>query len=244
MKHTKFEADDIIGRDTLSVINKANHFNRWMYQTIKPFCKGKVLEIGSGLGNISSYFLQDNFPIFLSDIRQNYCEHLKQKFSGAPSLLGVEVLDLVNPSFEAKSTPFTKTFDTVFALNVIEHIKDDTKALSNCFKLLKPGGHLIVLVPSYNALYNGFDEGLGHYRRYNKHLLSELFRTNHFKIIHKQYFNFMGIFGWYVSGTLLKKETIPEGQMKLYNLLVPCFKLIDKLIFNGLGLSTIVVGKK
>jgi len=240
----KFEEQDVIGETTLEVIAKADKFNRWMYQTIKPYCKGKVLEIGSGIGNISTFFMEDQFEIMLTDIRKGYCEKLTSTFEQNPCFLGTEVMDLTDLEFDEKFKSHLGQYDTVFALNVVEHIFDDELALKNCKKLLRTGGHLIILVPSYQKLYNGFDKELGHYRRYTKSLLSPVFLKNAFTIIHKQYFNFIGIFGWYVTGNLMKKETIPGGQMKLYNTLVPVFKIIDKLIFNSAGLSTIVVGKK
>ncbi len=54
----------------------------------------------------------------------------------------------------------------------------------------------------------------------------------------------MGILGWYISGKLQKNKTFPEGQMKLYNNMVPLFKIIDKIFLNSIGLSVITVGKK
>ncbi len=244
MKALKFKEYDIVGEDTLSVISEAHNFNAWMYETIKPFCKGRVLEIGSGIGNISAYFLNDKFPIFLTDIRSSYCANLDKKFISVPCFLGIEVMDLTDPKFDEKFAHHHGAYDTVFALNVVEHILEDQIAVKNCYKLLNDGGHLIILVPSYKKLYNNFDKELGHFRRYTKSSLSNLFLVNNFKVTHKQYFNFIGIFGWFVTGTILKKETIPAGQMKLYNSLVPLFKIFDKLIFNSAGLSTIVVGKK
>ncbi|MBR9915900.1 MAG: class I SAM-dependent methyltransferase [Algicola sp.] len=240
----KFEEQDEVGASTLEVIAKADKFNQWMYQAIKPYCRGKVLEIGSGIGNISRFFMQDQFEILLTDIRKGYCKTLETNFKQHPCFLGTEVMDLTDPNFDQKFAQHLGQYDTVFALNVIEHIYDDVLAVANCKKLLKQGGQLIVLVPSYQKLYNGFDKELGHYRRYTIPLLREVFQKNHFKIIHKQYFNFIGIFGWYVTGSLLKKETIPSGQMALYNTFVPIFKVIDKVLLNLAGLSTIVVGKK
>lgn len=240
----EFEEHDLIGETTLDVIAKANKFNKWMYNTIKPFCKGKILEIGSGVGNISTFFLEDNFELMLTDIRKEYCLKLTTTYSLNSNFLGVEVMDLTDHSFDKKFAKHFGEYDTVFALNVVEHIYDDTLAIRNCHKLLKDDGQLIILVPSYQKLYNIFDKELGHYRRYTKLSLSKIFLKNELKIIHKQYFNFIGIFGWYVTGNILKKEAIPEGQMKLYNTLVPIFKIFDKLIFNIVGLSTIIVGKK
>lgn len=235
---------DRTGKETLDVIAEADNFNRWMFKTIFPFSKGKILEIGSGLGNISHYFLQEGCGIMLTDSRNEYCLALREKFEAFPNLLGVKIIDLVHPTFDKEYSAYLNSFDTVFALNVVEHIENDEIAIENCKKLLKRNGNLIILVPSYNRLYNKFDEELGHFRRYNRQSLSKLFIKNDFKILHTQYFNSIGILGWFFSGKILKKEIIPASQMKLYNKLVPIWKIIDKLSFNRVGLSTIVIGKK
>jgi 2-polyprenyl-3-methyl-5-hydroxy-6-metoxy-1,4-benzoquinol methylase len=244
MKEIEFKEVDQVGGDTLDVISSADKFNRWTYDTIRPFCKGNILEIGSGVGNISQFFLQEDASILLSDIRQGYCDELKQKFESYPNLKGVELIDLVDPAFDEKFQHLFASFDSIFSLNVVEHIYDDTLAIKNAKKLLRKEGHLIILVPSYQSLYNGLDKDLDHYRRYNKKTLSVLFEKNELNIIKKQYFNFMGIFAWIISGKLQKNETIPGGQMRLYNAFVPVFKWIDRLVFRLAGLSTIVVGKK
>ena len=110
--------------------------------------------------------------------------------------------------------------------------------------LLKDGGILLILVPAYQHLYCRFDQELGHYRRYTKKSLGKVFKDNHFRIKHARYFNLMGILGWVFSGKILKKKTIPEGQMGIYNKLVPIFKIIDELFLRAVGLSVILVGEK
>ncbi len=238
-----FNEFDPDGEKTLKVISRAGKFNRWMYETIQPFSDGKVLEIGSGIGNISAFFLNDGYSITLSDIRAHYAEELKNKFSNYENFESAIQLDLVDNLFREKYNNLKSYFDTVFALNVVEHIHEDEIAIQNCRYLLKLGGNIIILVPAYLSLYNKFDKNLGHYRRYTKKSLQSLISKNNFKIIHSQYFNLAGILGWYFSGNILKKETIPEGQMGLYNSLVPAFRIIDKAILNKAGLSVIVVGK-
>ena len=136
------------------------------------------------------------------------------------------------------------TFDTVFALNVVEHIKDDNKAIENCKKLLKNQGHLIILVPAYQSLFNNFDVELEHYRRYTQKSLKQLIKANQLNIIKTFSFNVIGILGWFVSGSILKKKTIPEGQMGLFNKLVPVFKIADVLTLKKMGLSVICISEK
>lgn len=242
----QFIENDVSGETTFDVIAEANKFNQWMYDTIRPHCKGNVLEIGSGIGNISEYFLKDNFNITLTDIRTGYCEKLRKIFGDYPNLLSVEHMDLVDEEFESKFSTYFNKFDTIFALNVVEHIRDDILAIRNCKKLLTDTGNLIILVPSYQILFNQFDIELEleHYRRYNKKSLTHIFKKAGMEVTHKQYFNMIGIFGWYFSGKILKRKTIPKDQMVIFNTLVPIFKIIDKMILNSIGLSTIGIGKK
>lgn len=232
------------GWETLKVISEADKLNQWMFHTIHPFLKGKVLEIGSGIGNISAFVLKNNYHLTLSDIRPSYREVLKQQFGSHPNADEVIELDIVDPAFDQKFSKYFNTFDAIFALNVVEHIKDDKLAIANCKKLLAPGGRLTILVPAYQSLYNHFDEALEHYRRYNKTSLSALFTAAGLQITRKRYFNSAGIMGWFVSGKLQKNKIIPGGQMKLYNTLVPVFRLMDKILLNRIGLSVIVSGTK
>lgn len=241
MSEFEYKEIDKEGWDTLDAIAEADKFNEWMYSTIKPYCRGKILEIGSGIGNISKFFIDDKADITLSDIRPVYCDVLKKKF---PQVHNVIEMDLTHISFDIVYSEFIGKYDTVFALNVVEHIKDDQLAIRNCYKLLKTTGKLVILVPAYTTLYNRFDRELEHFRRYTKKGLNRLLMSSGFTIQHSQYFNFMGIPGWYISGKLQQNKTIPKGQMSLYNKLVPLFKLVDKILLNKAGLSVISAGIK
>lgn len=241
MSQFEYKEVDREGWDTLDAIADADKFNEWMYRTIRPFCQGRVLEIGSGIGNISTFFIRDKADITLSDIRPVYCEVLKEKFPGASDVLE---MNLTDPGFDSAFAMHIGKYDAVFALNVVEHIEDHALAIRNCYKLLKPGGKLVILVPAYQRLYNRFDKELEHFRRYTKASLNNLLTQGGFRILHAQYFNFMGIPGWYVSGKLQRNKTIPKNQMAFYNKLVPIFKIVDKVLFNQVGLSVISVGVK
>ena len=232
------------GLETLNAIANANLFNKWMYSRIAPYCAGHILEIGSGIGNISACFLKNKSTITLSDLRDNYLEILKEKFNVYPTLQGFIKLDLVDPDFDQKFNHLLGTFDTVYALNVIEHINDDVKAIANCKKLLKVNGTLVILVPAYQLLYNRFDKELEHFRRYTRSSLNKLMLSNDLKLIRTNYFNLAGIPAWFLFGRILNKKTIESGPMNLYNKLVPFLKLIDKIVFNQMGLSVICIAIK
>jgi 2-polyprenyl-3-methyl-5-hydroxy-6-metoxy-1,4-benzoquinol methylase len=239
----KFEYKDIDqeGLEILDVISSATKFNRWIYKTIAPECSGSILEIGSGVGNISDFFISAQTNIVLSDIRANYRDILEKKFQ--LDTKRVLDMDIALPDFTTKYSSLLGSFDSVFALNVVEHIKDDRLAIQNMYHLLKPGGQMTILVPAYQSLYNDIDISLEHFKRYTKKTLGQL--MGEFAPIKKTfYFNATGILAWWISGKLFRHKTIPAGEMKLYNTFVPVFKIVDKMIFNKVGLSVICVIKK
>jgi SAM-dependent methyltransferase len=65
-----------------------------------------------------------------------------------------------------RGAPTGETFDTVLALDVIEHIDDDVQAIGRLAALISPGGRLIVSVPALPELFSEFDQVQGHRRRY------------------------------------------------------------------------------
>jgi SAM-dependent methyltransferase len=236
--------DDEYGYSTLDTLSSADNFNRWMYSVIAPHCTGEILEIGGGIGNISVQFLAEGKDLTVTELQEKYCNIIRQKLSGYKGLKEVIRMDITDPGFDDRHAGLMGKFDTVFALNVIEHIPDRYLALSNCRKLLKPGGKLIILVPAFQSLFNRFDESLGHYLRFTRSSLDRIMEEGGFTVLNSRYFNFIGIFGWWLSGSVLKKKMIPEGQMAIYNRLVPVFRMIDIFMPKIAGLSVISVGVK
>ncbi|HEY4209505.1 MAG TPA: class I SAM-dependent methyltransferase [Puia sp.] len=237
------EAPIETGLSTLLALEQAHQFNAWMFGEIQPYLKGKVLEIGSGIGNISSLCIGHGIPLSISDYDPHYLSLLRQKFGGNPSVEGIYGIDLSDTAFQTTYNELQGSFDTVFALNVVEHIQDDRLAIRNCHWLLRPGGRLVILVPALPMLYNRLDKGLEHYRRYSTATLRQLL-SGPFDVKKMRYFNLAGIGGWWLIGTLLRRKVIGGGRAKIYNRLVPLLRLADKLSFHRLGLSLVVVGEK
>ena len=237
------EATDNTGNEILEVIANARKFNYWMYSAIKPYLQGNILEIGSGIGNISTYFLSDNAAITLSDTDTFYTNTLKNKFESYKNLKGVLQIDIQDPSFETTYDSFKEKYDSIFLLNVLEHVADDYAAIKNCNFLLKPGGTLLVLTPAYSVLYSSLDKALGHYRRYTTSGVNTLLKKTELITKKSFYFNALGTLAWFY-GKLFRLKTIPAGEMGFFNKITGLAKIIDKITFSKIGLSVIAVGKK
>ena len=71
--------------------------------------------------------------------------------------------------------PFAShTFDLVCAMDVIEHVEDDVRALSELTRVLTRHGTLLISVPLHEAHWTPFDDLVGHCRRYEPARLTSL----------------------------------------------------------------------
>jgi SAM-dependent methyltransferase len=227
----------VLGAATLERMGTAPRFNRWMYDRLSPWIGQRVLEVGSGIGNISQFFA-DRERVVLTDTEPWYRERLRDRFGGRPRLTVAEVA--LPHGTEALGS---ETFDTIVCLNVLEHIEDDRGSLAAVRRLLAPGGNLVLLVPALPFLYGTLDRALGHYRRYTRRSLRERFREAGLALRHLEYFNLAGMPGWWFAGRVLRRRLIPGGALQAYDRLVPLFRC-ERFLPWRLGQSLIAIGRR
>lgn len=68
---------------------------------------------------------------------------------------------------DIRYSPFGKQFDLIGMFDVLEHIQEDQETLLSLWKLLAPGGRLLLTVPAHQFLWSYFDEAAHHCRRYS-----------------------------------------------------------------------------
>ena len=133
---------------------------------MKKACKGrrqlKILNLGAGTGEdldiLSAYgrtYVIDIDEAALSVVDSRLCE--EKRVSDACSL------------------PYEDSFfDVVVSFDVLEHIKNDHKAVSEIHRVLKKGGALVFTVPAFQFLFSSHDKILQHQRRYCKGSITDL----------------------------------------------------------------------
>jgi hypothetical protein len=100
----------------------------------------------------------------------------------------------------------------------------------------------VLLVPALRFLYGTLDRALGHYRRYTGRELETKLQAAGLRPTHIEYFNLAGMPGWWFAGRVFRRTVIPAGPLRLYDMLVPLFRL-ERLLPWRLGQSLIAIGE-
>lgn len=96
------------------------------------------------------------------------------------------------------------SFDLVLATDIIEHVDDDQKALSELARILRPGGRAIVTVPAFPVLWGMQDDLALHKRRYIMSPLIKKANLAGLDVKQKFYFNYILFLPILVARQILK----------------------------------------
>lgn len=81
------------------------------------------------------------------------------------------------------------TFDLVTAFDVVEHMDDDLAGLREMYRVLRPGGHALLFVPTFMFLWGLQDDVSNHRRRYRLPELRRVLEQAGFEIERSTYAN-------------------------------------------------------
>lgn len=101
-----------------------------------------------------------------------------------------------------------------------------------------------VLVPASPALYGALDSAIGHHRRYSRGSLVEAARRAALVLAECRPFNLAAAPGWWLNGRVLRRSHPPQHQLRLYDRLVPAFRLVDRLPGPPFGTSLIAAAHR
>lgn len=224
------------GTKTLESMSQAIWYNRWTLRKFSQYLKGKILEIGCGIGSFSMY-LSKYGSLTAIDLNEEYVSNAKNRVDGQ---VEVGLGDIEKGEYFFKD----RVFNTIVCINVLEHTKDDIKVIKNIHKLLAPEGFLVILVPAHRFLYNSIDDSIGHFKRYEKEELKKLLEKNNFEIVKLKKLNFLGSIGWFIAGKFFKEKKVSEGKIKIFNFISPFFLLLENLFEPPFGTSILMIARK
>lgn len=146
-----------------------------------------------------------------------------------------------------------KPVDTVLMVDVLEHMEKDVEQIKKIWAVLKPAGEFIFVVPSPAFLYGKRDEQMGHYRRYSKKMLQNMFATSGFRLEYLRYWNVLGFLPYLIFEKILRRPLESELRRSTKSGILArivrkglnlWFSLIENNFDFGFGLSIIGVARK
>jgi len=229
---------NLLGYEALRTFALAHNYNKWIYELFKDYTAGKnILEIGCGIGNLTQYFLRSSAKVIGIDTSAFFIQHLRIDCPGTD----IYNFDITDDKVISLSD---KKIDAVVSVNVLEHVRDDEKALRNIHALLQLGGYLLLFVPALNWLFGTLDENVSHYRRYEKKGLCDKVERNGFTVEKSFFSNFPGIFGWFINSRILKRKHFPILQPIIFDKFVPLISKIEARVRPPLGMNLIIIARK
>ena len=150
----------------------------WIQRARPPGLGDALLDCGAGTG-IFAKEMEACCRVLVLDDHEEALRMLRQRFRPDQIL-----------SLSGDQVPVPDgSLEYVTALDVLEHVPDDSAVVRGFHRMLKTGGLAVVTVPAGMALWSDWDEALHHYRRYSRRQLRALFPADRWELVHVNYTN-------------------------------------------------------
>ncbi len=201
----------------------------------------KILDAGNGFGQYDRFLLK-TFPqaeILAVDVKADYLDDCRHYFAEEikAGKISFEVQDLLEMNHADQQ------FDFCLCVDVLEHIEEDVKVISNCAKRLKKGGYFLMHSPSHYAEDDAGEDDtfVGEHARagYSKQDISDKMRLAGLEPVKVHYsYGTAGHAAWVM---LIKYPMMWLTFSKLLIVFLPfyyAFTLIPGLIFMQIDMFT------
>ncbi|MDO9535738.1 MAG: methyltransferase domain-containing protein [Bacillota bacterium] len=102
---------------------------------LSPLKGKKVLDLGGGTGKFAAQMFSAGADVWLLDASPQMLKRASRILPSDRLILG-----------DAKNLPFSNnTFDIITLVDVFHHIRNQEDTLSECYRILRPGGSLCLL---------------------------------------------------------------------------------------------------
>lgn len=222
--------------EVLEDLASAVNYIDWYAGLTQPWLGADPLEVGSGLGSYAAAWAAAGQRITVSEADLARLALLQRRFADEPL---VDVRQLCAPIQE------TGSYSAVVALNVLEHIEDDVGALRSFRRLVRPGGHVVLVVPAFQLAMSDFDRQIGHHRRYSRPSLERVLRAAGLRPVLVRYSNSIGLLGWLVLMRWLGRRPTEGFALRAFDrAVVPPMRRLEARLRLPFGQSVLAVAQR
>jgi len=216
----------------LELFQHATNWKAYFGRQLRPYLGAEVLEVGAGMGATTATLITDQVRWVCLEPDAALINR-----SELPSRCEVLVGTIDDVAPEAR-------FDSILYLDVLEHIDDDRGELERAARLLRAGGHLIVLAPAHQALFSPFDQAIGHRRRYDRAMLDAVMPRGLTRVV-SRYLDSAGIL-LSLGNRLIRRASMPTRRdIAIWDkMFIPLSRVLDPLFAYRLGKSLLEVRRK
>lgn len=219
----------------LQSLARAKRLTDWMFEQFSWAVRGATVEVGAGIGTFSERLLDAGAQSLLLVEPETACaDVLEARFGGDPR---VEVAREQLPEAPALLDR-EASFDFVLCQNVLEHVREDERAVEVMTAALRPGGRVSILVPAGPRLFGRLDREYGHERRYTRESLRGLVERAGLRLTDLYSFNALGIPGWWAKNRL-GATSLGERSLAVYEAILPLWRPVERHVRLPWGLSLI-----
>ncbi len=220
----------------LPLFEQAVRWRKYWSGFAEQYLGREVLEVGAGIGSVTRILYRPGSRWLALEPDESLCGILLER---TQVLTGVQVRTAMTTGASAP-----ESFDTVLYIDVLEHIQDDVEELDRAWRLLKPGGHLLVLAPAHAFLFSAFDVAVGHHRRYSKKSLLKIGPPGA-QVVLARYLDSFGMFASLANRLVLRKSAPTEKDVRFWDkVLIPISQFVDARIGFTIGKSLLIVWTK
>jgi SAM-dependent methyltransferase len=220
------------GKDNLEAMESAHNYHAFLASTIlsRADPSRPQLDFGAGTGT-HARILRDRGVVVK-------CVEPDSELASRLRLEGFEVA--------ARPLEFgQEAFETVYSLNVLEHIEDDVSAMRELFTVLRPGGRLILYVPAFSLLFSEMDRRVGHFRRYRARSLRGKVEAAGLRVVECRYVDSLGFVAALLYRLLGRDGNLNERSISLYDRFAfPVSRVLDRLVSKWWGKNLLLVATR
>ena len=233
------QTQDRYAADDLEIMQDARRYASHVFNLFRADIGARVLEVGCGISTMSQRLVEIAESVVAIEPNVN-CAAIARQALGHHPRFDLRVCHLEDCD---RAELAAHRFDTVFCVNVLEHIEDDVAALRTFRDVIVPGGKVLIFVPAIQAAYGPLDAALGHHRRHSKRTLARAFNDAGLDLLSLRYTNPIGLLGWMFGAHVTRSTQHSPLQIKLFESLVAPWALpLERLIPPPIGLSVVGVG--